>query len=214
MKAALFRSLIALFCIFNAIGACPALPVKEYIPVPFLCQAPYGDWREPWQDACEEASVIMAVSYLRREHLNKRIGEEKILAMISFEGANHDLSAAECVALIDRYYGKGLAQARYDVTIKDIKRFISEGRVVICPVSGRLLGNPYYTQPGPRYHYIVFKGYDDRKGEFVVNDCGTWRGRNYRYRYETAMRAIHDWTGNLMTVTEGGKAAIVFRPRD
>jgi len=154
----------------------------------------------------------MAVFYLRDEPLNKRTGAEKILAMISFEGNNNDLSVAECLDLIDRYYGKGLAQIRYDIGIDDIKRFLSEGSVVVCPVSGVLLGNPYYTQPGPPYHYILFKGYDDRTGEFITNDPGTSRGRNYRYKYAVALNAVHDWMGSLGTVLQGRKAAIIFRP--
>ncbi|OGB90798.1 hypothetical protein A2625_07140 [candidate division WOR-1 bacterium RIFCSPHIGHO2_01_FULL_53_15] len=32
-------------------------PNKLELKVPFLCQAPFGDWRQPWQDACEEAAI-------------------------------------------------------------------------------------------------------------------------------------------------------------
>jgi hypothetical protein len=58
---------------------------------------------------------------------------------------------------------------------------------------------------------MLFKGFDDRTGEFIVNDCGTRRGRNYRYDYDVAYNAIHDWTGSKKTIGEGRKAIIIFR---
>jgi len=47
-----FLLLIIYFCVGFA------LPVKVYLAVPFLCQAPYGNWQQPWQDACEEAAIM------------------------------------------------------------------------------------------------------------------------------------------------------------
>lgn len=67
-----------------------------------------------------------------------------------------------------------------------------------------MLGNPYFTPPGPIYHMLVIKGYN--LTEFITNDPGTRRGADYVYSYQTLMKAIHDWNnGNV----ESGKSATI-----
>jgi len=100
---------------------------------------------------------------------------------------------------------------RYDVQLEDIKKELNAGNIVITPMAGRLLGNPYYTSPSPVYHYMLFKGYDDGREEFLTNDPGTKRGKNYRYNYKVAYNAIHDWTGSKQTISRGKKAMIVVK---
>ena len=53
-----FKALfIAAFLLFFTI-----LPVyaADILPVPFTSQAPAGDWSQPYQDFCEEASIVKA----------------------------------------------------------------------------------------------------------------------------------------------------------
>ncbi len=194
-----------------------ALPVKTYLPVPFLCQAPYANWIQPWQDGCEEAAVIMAISYVKGESVTRASGNQEILDQVKFQkkkyGGHYDLTAEQSAQLVKDYYGFDNIEVRYDVTVGDIKNELAKGNIVIAPMAGRLLGNPYYTPPGPAYHYMLFKGYDDRTGEFITNDPGTKRGRNYRYKYETVYNAIHDWTGSKKTVASGKKAIIVIKSK-
>jgi hypothetical protein len=198
-------------------GLSGALPIKAYLPVPFLCQAPYAKWVQPWQDGCEEAAVIMAIRYVRKEQGNRREGEQEILKMVDFQvkkyGGHYDLDAEQIAKLVKDYYKYDKVEVRYGITVEDIKQELAKGNVVIAPMAGRLLGNPYYTPPGPVYHNMLFKGYDDRSGEFITNDMGTRRGRNYRYKYEVAYNAIHDWTGSKMTMTKGRKAIIIVKMR-
>lgn len=192
-----------------------ALPVKTYLPVPFLCQAPYGNWSQPWQDGCEEAAIIMAMRYVKGERLTKAEGNRVILDQVAFQrrklGGHYDLTAEQSAQLIKDYYNYNNVEVRYDITIEDIKGELAKGNLVITPMAGRELSNPYYTLPGPIYHYMLFKGYDDRSGEFITNDPGTKRGRNYRYKYEIAYDAIHDWTGSKQTIASGKKAMIVVK---
>lgn len=194
-----------------------ALPQKVYLPVPFLCQAPYANWSQPWQDACEEAAIIMAVSYVKGDPVNRESGNREILNMVSFQkekyGGHYDLNAEQIAKLIEDYYKYNKVEVRYDIQIEDIKSELAKGNVVIAPMAGRLLGNPYYTPPGPAYHNMLFKGYDDRTGKFITNDAGTKRGRNYRYKYQVAYNAIHDWTGNKKTITQGGKVMVVVKSK-
>lgn len=43
------------------------LPTKTkaetILPVPYTSQAPYAYWGQPWQDACEETSILMVDKY-------------------------------------------------------------------------------------------------------------------------------------------------------
>lgn len=199
------------------VGASFALPLKTYLPVPFLCQAPYADWSQPWQDGCEEACIIMAINYAKPGLGTGGLGTgaEEILKLVKFQeenyGGHYDLNAKQIAKLLKDYYKYDKVEVRYDIEVEDIKQELTKGNVVIAPMAGRLLGNPYYTPPGPAYHNILFKGYDDRSGEFIANDCGTKRGRNYRYKYEVAYNAIHDWTGKKKTIVQGRKAIVVVR---
>ncbi len=187
--------------------------VLAVLPVPFLCQAPYTNWNQPWQDACEEAAIIMAIHYINSTPLNREIGKKEILELIDFQkktyGGHFDLTAEQSARLIKDYYGYHNLEVKYDFSVEDIKKELDRGNVVIAPMAGRLLGNPYYTPPGPVYHYLLFKGYDDSRGEFITNDAGTKRGRDFRYKYSVAYNAIHDWTGDKKTITLGRKAIIV-----
>lgn len=198
-------------------GLALALPIKAYLPVPFLCQAPYAVWKQPWQDACEEACIIMAVRYVKGEPLTRASGNQEILDMVDFQikkyGGHYDLNAEQIVKLVKDYYKYDKIEVRHDITIQDIKEELAKGNVIIAPMAGRLLGNPYYTPPGPVYHNLLFKGYDDRSNEFITNDCGTKRGRNYRYQYQVAYNAIHDWPGSKAAIASGKKAVIVIESR-
>src|SRR5690606_17648726 len=39
------------------------LPNQVNLDVPFYSQAPEGDWSLPWQEACEESSLLLAHAY-------------------------------------------------------------------------------------------------------------------------------------------------------
>ena len=193
------------------------LPGKLYLPIPFLCQAPYGNWDQPYQDACEEAAIIMAMKYVKGDPFTRVSGDQELINLVNFQirayGGHYDLDAENIVKLIRDYYIYSSVEVRYDIGIDDIKQELVKGNVVIVPAAGRMLNNPYYTPPGPLYHNLVIKGYDDRTEEFIVNDPGTKRGRNYRYNYQAVYNAIHDWTGDRKTILQGRKAVVVVKEK-
>ncbi|MFH1347224.1 MAG: C39 family peptidase [Candidatus Margulisiibacteriota bacterium] len=208
------KSIFIIIIIFLALP-CVALPQKTYLPVPFLCQAPFANWSQPWQDGCEEAAIIMALHYIKGDQITRKSGNREILDLVDFQvkkyGGHYDLTAEQCAKLIKDYYKFDEVSVRYDITVNDIKQELAKGNLVIAPMAGRLLNNPYYTPPGPAYHYMLFKGYDDRTGEFITNDMGTRRGNNYRYKYNVAFNAIHDWAGSKKTIAQGKKAMVVVK---
>lgn len=85
-------------------------------------------------------------------------------------GYYFDSDVAETAQMLREVYGlKTNIVTNY--TEEDLKNALSENKVLIYFGAGRMLGNPYYRSPGPLYHVLVIKGYNDTK--FITNDPGT-----------------------------------------
>lgn len=184
------------------------LPDSFALDIPFFSQAPLGNWNPPFDHACEEAAILMVHYYLQGKTTIDPIEvAQEIRDITNFEnksyGFNEDTSAEQTAQLIRDYYGYKV-QVYYDVSLEDIKKELVKGNPVIVPTAGRLLGNPYFTPPGPMYHMLVVKGYTQT--EFITNDPGTKRGADYVYSYQTLRKAIHDWNNGDV---ENGKSAMI-----
>jgi len=186
-----------------------AVPVKEIAQIPqtlqlkilFAQQAPFGNWDEAHEEACEEASMIMVDKYFRGQPLTEQIMEDELQQLLSWEaerGYQVDLTAQETVDVLRDYFGR-TAHLSADASADQIKYELSQGRLIIIPAAGRKLGNPNFKQPGPIYHMLVIKGYNSR--EFITNDPGTRKGNSYAYAHDVLVNAIHDWNPVL---AEGG----------
>jgi hypothetical protein len=101
-----------------------------------------------------------------------------------------------------REYFEFNAELDSDVTVDNIKKHISNNKIVIGPAAGQMLGNPYFTGLGPVYHMLVIRGYTE--DSFITNDPGTKRGKEFLYKYGTLINAIHDWP-----LTTGGDSQSV-----
>lgn len=189
------------------------LPSKFKLDVSFTSQAPFTVWDFDHDNACEEAAILIVHYFWQKKELTPEIADKEILEMIEYQkknwGGHFDLEAEETAKLAKEFYGYENIEIKYDISIEDIKKEIFAGNPVILPTAGRLLGNPYYRQPGPLYHMLVAIGFDDGKGEMIVNDPGTKRGENFVYKYDVLEKAIHDW--NEGKVEDGKKAMIVIR---
>lgn len=193
-----------------------AMPKKILIEVPFTVQAPYANWNDPRQKhGCEEAVSLMALRWAEGKKLTSKEALREIIAISDFEkkkyGEFQDASSEDTLEwIIKDYFGYKNAFLRYDITVEDIKKELAEGNVVIVPVDGRTLKNPFYTQSGPERHKILIKGYDDTTQEFITNDPGTRRGEGYRYGYSVLERALADYlTGKEELVSQIRSAMIV-----
>ena len=193
-----------------------SLPTSINLAVPFTSQAPHGNWDEPYQESCEEASVYMVHAYFSgvdEGQIPPDTADAELLKVIDFEnelyGFYQDTTAEQAGMFAELMYGHTYTVLT-DPTIEDIQRALVAGHPVIVPAAGRLLGNPYFTAPGPVYHMLVIRGYT-QDGQFIVNDPGTFRGEAYLYDFDTIMSAMHDWNdGN--EITEGKKAVLVLSP--
>lgn len=189
--------------------------------VPFVSQAPTGNWKDPrQQDGCEEAVSYMAMLWVKGEQppVDNTSVEQKLLAISDWEkekfGSYRDTSAQDTAGrIIKDYFGLEDSDVKYDVTVGDIVAELVKGNIVIVPADGRKLGNPYFTAPGPVRHMLVVRGYDPKTDEFITNDNGTKRGEAYRYKSSVLLGAIRDYpTGEDIPITQIRRAMIVVKP--
>ena len=186
--------------------------------LPFTPQAPFANWEDKrHQEGCEEASVLMAIYAVKGRELSPSIAKEKILDMAHFQKENYDTfvdTAVEDTAfrLIEDYFGYPNYEIKKDIGKKDIIEAVEVGHLVIIPLNGRTLDNPYYSPPGPDRHNLVIRGYDKESEEFITNDPGTKRGENFRYSVEDLYSSIRDYpTGDDRPIEEVEKNMIVIK---
>lgn len=187
------------------------LPRQFNLAVPFTSQAPHANWELPYQEACEEASILMVQAYYEGQvsgQINPDIADAEIQDLVAFQqqlfGNYLDTTAKETVELIDAYYGY-TAYVVENPSVEQVKEQIAQGYPVIIPTAGRLLGNPNFSGEGPVYHMLVIKGYTETS--FITHDPGTRNGASYVYDIDVIMNALGDWNnGN----PEEGKKVMIF----
>ncbi len=179
-------------------------PVKEYLNVPFICQAPL-ETEANWvfhEESCEEAALLQSYLYETGNTMTKEEANTVILDMIDWQnehmGGHLDLYADEMREFIKGYYNleKDEIKTIYGATIEDIKSEISSGHPVIAPVMSGLLTNPYYPYPG--YHMLLVTGYTEDK--IITNDNGTKRGKDFSYDIEEFKQALEGTGGNVISL--------------
>ncbi len=173
------------------------IPAQLVLPVLFAQQAPFGNWDAVHEEACEEASMIMAAKYFFRQPLDETIMEQELQKVLKWETDNNynvDLTASQTAVILKQYYGLQ-ATVSAEVTADRIKYELASGHLLIIPASGRDLPNPNFKQPGPLYHMLVIKGYDSQ--DFITNDPGTRKGNGFRYTYSGLLNAVHDWNDQV-----------------
>ncbi|OGC21057.1 hypothetical protein A3J90_00665 [candidate division WOR-1 bacterium RIFOXYC2_FULL_37_10] len=207
-----FFSAIFFLCLFTLTPF--AYPSKVFLQVPFTCQAPFGNWKEPYQEACEEASILMAMRYIHHKGITNVEAKREIDNMVKFQEEKYkghkDLTVKQTGKLLKDYYDFNKFKVIESASLESILSAIGSGNLVVAPLAGRIVGNPYYTSPGPAYHMVLIKGYDLSRKEFITNDPGTKRGSNYRYKFNVLYNALHDWSGSKDKISEGKKNILVI----
>jgi len=124
------------------------------LAVPFLLQAPKQNWVDPFEDACEEASLLMVNGYYKdRGHgWTPDEGVKDILDVVAYEdktyGYNKDTTAHDVAHTAIGYFGYPKAQV-IDATEFNIKNMLNKGYPVIIPADGKMLLNPNFKNGGP-----------------------------------------------------------------
>jgi hypothetical protein len=179
----------------------------------FYAQAPFGNWDYPWQEACEEASILLTVNeYLDKNWTREQFNKE-ILDLVEYEkkqyGQYEHQTAAEITKILkDRY-------ALDSVIINNpsfeyVRQTLNKGHLIIMTFAGKKIGNPYYKNGGPIYHAMVIKGYKEGQ-KIITADVGTKNGEDYVYSWQTIIGALHDWA---TPIENGPKRMIEVMPPD
>jgi len=170
--------------------------------VPFVSQAPLGEWEDPrQQDACEEAVVLMALTWGRKDfNLNYSPSQwrDEIIALSDFQqdeyGEYRDASLKDIEGRMFRdYFNYEKTEIKDVINPDNIILELEKGNLVLIPANGQALKNPNFKAPGPERHMVLIKGYDYEKEEFITNDPGTRNGADYRYQKDLLFGAIRSY---------------------
>jgi hypothetical protein len=192
------------------------IPSKHLIKTAFIPQAPEKNWDQPWQDACEEASLLTVKYYYSNETPSIPELVNKYQQIFSYEsdnGLSHDINISSMSTISSKYLG--LTPKIIDnPTIDDIKKEISHDIPVIITANGKTLyqENKNFREGGPWYHSLVILGYDDNLQKFIVHDVGTQHGAYFKYSYDLLLDSIHDFpeSGHKEDIESGSKRVLVL----
>ena len=190
------------------------LPKEFNLKVPFTTQSPFAEWTEQDNESCEEAAILTVHYYWQDKIFTKQIAKEELQKIVDFEinyfGFFKDTNTEQTADLARKMWGYQKVEVIWNPTIEDIKKEVYQGRPVILPTAGRKLGNPNFKSPGPIYHMLVVRGWNEKN--IITNDPGTRKGENYQYSPDVLYKAIHDW--NNGDIDNGKKAMIVIYPNE
>jgi hypothetical protein len=192
------------------------LPTYYLIKTAFVPQAPEKKWDQPWQDACEEASLLTVDYFYKNEKPDTLKIKQDILNMINYEqqqrwGVSINTSQMSQIAKDYLHYQPVFIE---NPTLTQIKTYVSKKIPIIVPAAGKILykENKYFSNGGPYYHNLVILGFDDSKQQFITHDVGTQHGAYFHYSYALLMESIHDFpdSQNEKDIESGPKKILVL----
>jgi hypothetical protein len=192
------------------------VPNKYLISLPFVEQAPEKNWDQPWQDACEEASLLTVQYFYQDKKPNLKQIKNDILSLIDYENKNEMTESINIsqMSILSRDYLSLKSKIIENPTINQLKEYISQNIPVIVPTSGKILfkENKHFNDGGPYYHNVVLVGYDDSKKQFIVHDVGTKSGKNFHYSYDLLIDSIHDFpdSNKKEDINNGQKRVLIL----
>jgi hypothetical protein len=190
-------------------------PDKYILDVPYINEAPDGNFSGNWKNGCEEASIAMVEKYYAGQK-SVGIDEAKSFMQNLFDiedrlyGTNASTDAVQTAKIINGYTSFS-AIIKNNPTIENIRRQIRIKRPVISLHYGFDLQNPDipFSRIGSYYHMLVIVGYDDEMQEFITNDDGDMKnGKNRRYSYDLFMNSLHDYNPSINKTN--GPARVIF----
>lgn len=190
-------------------------PTSVILSVPYISEAPDKILKEPWINACEEASAAMVEKYYLGEKFVD-INDAKTFMMMLFDaqdklyGSNKNSDVDRTAKLINDYSSFKAIVKEKPMT-DEIKKELQQKRPVITFHRGFDLQNKNipFSPTGSSYHSLVIIGYDDATGEFITNDPGDMtEGESRRYGYNLFINSLHDY--NYSNKKADGPARVIF----
>ena len=191
----------------------PVAPEELNLAVPFFAQAPLSNWDLPWQEACEEASVLLVANIYFNHKWTRDQFKDQILTLVEWEkkqfGDYKHTSVKQTADILNNYLNLKTI-IHENPSFEDLKNILSKGHLIVMTFAGKELGNPNFRNGGPNYHAMVIKGYKaDQK--IITNDVGTRKGADYVYSWKTIQNSLHDYSEPINT---GAKLFIEVLPPD
>lgn len=193
------------------------LPDKHLIETIFVPQSPEKNWDQPWQDACEEASLL-TVDYYYRHQTSTDVQTikndlQKIFDFETQQSFTHDMNLTQ-MSFVAQNYLNYSTKIITNPTVEDIKTYISQDIPIIVPANGKTLyqENKHFKDGGPYYHNLVILGYDDTTQKFTVHDVGTQFGAYFKYSYNLLINSIHDFPSSFRKedINQGVKSILIL----
>lgn len=190
-------------------------PTQVSLVVPYVNEAPDGNWTGPWKNACEEAAIVMVERfYMGQTAVTVADAKAALRRLFAVQderwGSNANSDAAR-TAEIANSLGLFKAKVVTKPALEDIKKELAAKRPVITMHKGFDLGNKNipFLPTGSSYHVLVIIGYDEVSQEFITHDDGDEKaGKGRRYPYSTVMNSMHDY--NYKTNLTDGPARALF----
>ena len=187
------------------------LPEELNLEAPFYSQAPFADWAFPWQEACEEASILLAANVYQDHEWTREEFNEEILKMVDWQeqrfGTYLDTTASQVQEILTDYLHLDSIMHE-NPTFEDIQKILNEGHFIVMFFSGKQLDNPNFKNGGPLYHAVLIKGYKKNQ-RVITHDVGTRKGENYVYSWKTLQYAMHDFA---TPIESGAKRMLEILP--
>ncbi len=98
------------------------LPKEFLLSVPFTSQAPEKNWEQPWQDACEEAALLMLDAYYKKYNLSPLFSRDEILKMVTWEEEKNwggSIEIEKVKQMVEEYF---LLSSRGVETTRDLSK--------------------------------------------------------------------------------------------
>ena len=180
------------------------------LDVDFYPQSPFGKWWPIFEDTCEEASLLLALNYIRWDYMNRIQFRDELLKIVDWQNKNFgffkDTNVVQTAEILQNMYWFTNLEIIDQPKIDDIKQALSQWNIVIAPLYAVWL-NPNYGWEWPDYHFLVIKWYT--KNSFITHDVGTKKWENYIYNQNTLYNRIHDY--HPTDIQLGEKKIIVLK---
>lgn len=197
----------------TSLSSSKTLPPAINLRAAFYAQAPSGNWDYPWQEACEEASILLIANEYFNHQWSAEQFNQQILSMVEWENktfGDYKHTTMEQTAQMINDLLNLKTKLHENPDLNTIKGILAAGHFIVLPLAGQELHNPYFSNGGPVYHVVVAKGYT-KDNQIITHDVGTKRGENYVYNWNTIDAALHDYAE---PISNGARRIIeVFPPQ-
>lgn len=184
------------------------LPEEKELDVKFYSQFPldistWKKYEEPYQNFCEEASLLNWYYYLTWKDVSLKEYDRDLLRLKDLEDSLFEwwykhTSLKETLKVLSLFQWNNQIvfwKIIENPTVDDIKENIAKWNLIITPLYWKWLSNDLFSNWWPVYHNLLIKGY---KSEiFITNEVWVSKWDWFKYKINNIMENIHDYDKSL-----------------